>query len=397
MTSTSSQIRNDLNIPLAVVMNEFQAGKVGDLLEAKVDAILIETMGFSSQPIHFYADWARELNIPVLMMSPGKNESQAVVQLPVVSENYWGVMRGLQRIVDLAHQETDDPRIRYGLITEGARHVFARKNFYEKKPFLELMINPDIKAWADALEKTDKMIIVDCGHIDGERGKMSEDADELSLEEGAVAVQYLRQRGFDARLSVLFNDMRLFQERDKTSARRRSQQLYHQAKQEGTHDNALMQYEYLLRGYGFSPEVRKELMLSAFEGKLALQCRQDVAAYASGQDNPFVLKVQQQGKAFSYIVSGEKKKITTESGAPNCALLSAKLNQHYERLGADRILYLRDELQWGCAIRGGAATARELYGVTIPIDFIGYMESGNRVATLPVQNVGDKPDISCSA
>ncbi|HLC90885.1 MAG TPA: hypothetical protein VJI15_03890 [Candidatus Nanoarchaeia archaeon] len=397
MTSTASSIKNKVNVPVVLALGEWNRKTIDTYLDLGVDAILVDREGVNPHYLEPYAQRARERNVPLFVMADGMDFSDsAVIGLRVSSEQYWGICRGLHRIVDQAMRETDDRRERHDQIVAEAQRIFARPDFYDREPFIDLLLNPDLKAWADGLEKTDKPIVVDCGHIDSER-MMSGNADEMSLEEGAVLVQYLHSKGFDAKLSVLYNEMRMFHWFEKQHARKVSQKLYDQGKREGTHMGVLRQYYYLLAGHGITPARHKERMMSPFEGKLALQCRQDIEAYKEGDTSSFVRKLDREGEVFSYgLDEGLRRELTTPSGAPNCAMLSAKLNQVYERKGVGRVLYLRDEMAWGCAIRNGAATARELYGVKIPIDFIGYLEAQERVATLRAQEVGVTSSASCS-
>ncbi|MBI2112805.1 hypothetical protein HYT52_04680 [Candidatus Woesearchaeota archaeon] len=405
MTSTSTSVQSKVHIPLVSAMGTFNASFIDRNIEWGADAVLVKREGSNARSLEPYAERARERNVPMFVMADGEDfRDSSVIGLPVSSEQYWGVCRGLQKIVDQAIREGDNPKQRHDQIVEHARTVFAQPDFYDHTLFIDLMLNPDLRAWADKLPRTDKPIVVDCGHIDS-NVMMSGDADEMSLEEGAVLVQYLHQQGFDAKLGVLYNEMRLLNQMEKQTARRVMEKLYQQAKREGTHHGVLRQYHYLLAGHGITPERHSERMISSFEGKLTLQCRQDLEAYQKGDKSRFVRELDRDEGifsdllgVFSYLVDGteSRRELTKPSGAPNCAMLSAKLNKEYERKGVGRVLYLRDEMEWGCAIRNGAATARELYGVKIPIDFIGYMEARERVATLRAQSVGVTSSASCS-
>ncbi|MFH1276365.1 MAG: hypothetical protein ABIH82_04605 [Candidatus Woesearchaeota archaeon] len=399
MTSTSSDVENKVMVPVVNAIDAFNTGFIDTYVDHGVEAILVNREGTKLRSLEPHAQRAKEKNVAVFVMGDGWQEHDgSAVVLPVSSEQYWGICRGLQKIVDQAIKETETTKQRYERIVEQARSTFTQPDFYDQTPFLDLMLNPNLRIWADKLEKTDKQVIVDCGHIDSDR-MMSGNADEMSLEEGAVLVQHLRRKGFEAKLSVLYNEMRFFNTHQKQTARRIAQKLYQQAKREGTHYGVLRQYHYLLAGHGITPARHKDLMDSTFEGKLTLQCRQDLKALENGDKTKFVRDLDKNEGIYSYEVkAGEVigvRHLTTASGAPNCAMLSAKLNQHHERNGAGRVLYLRDEMEWGCAVRNGAATARDIYGVIIPIDFVGYLETSERIATLGHKEVGKKGSISC--
>ncbi len=401
MTSTSSIVKSKVRIPHLVIIENNHQRQIDLMLDSDVDAIVVNTMNIHPGFLEEYTQVAQEKNTPLFVLTggitpsfgkPSPRETLGENALNVRPNQYWGVHRGLARIID---EETNtDPKARHKAIMERAHEVFGEPDFYDKPAFIDLLLNPDLRDWADDLEATDKPVIVDCGHIDS-KTMYSGNADELSLEEGAVLVQYLRQKGFDARLSVLYNELQFFNTMEKPRARKAIKALYKEAKNTGTHFGVRNQYHFLLTGHGITEDRWKDVMLSPFEGKLIMQCRQDLDKYARGEDvfsrDIGVVTVEADGQtAFAgtgYVV-GEgdttaHRLITKPSLAPNCAMLSAKLNQHYENMGAARVMYLRDEMQWGCAIRNGARTARELYGVKMAIDFIPYMEVKDRVATLP--------------
>lgn len=351
------------------------------------EAILIQTEGFLPRDTldEVLLREAQQKAIPVfLLQEPCESDEyqarierlsqEGLVELPVTKDKYWGVCRGLQRIIANAQAETETPEAKYEQIKAEAQRIFADNKYHDKPAFLELMISPELKELTDALPKDCGPIVVDCGHIDAPNFYPTS-ADQLTLEEGAILVKYLKLHGHqDVKLNILVNEMYLAEQLGTSKARKAISNLRKETKRSGKHYIINRAYMRLLDGYG----ITNDEIATQFEGILAYQCRQDLEAFERGQSKFQIPIVQEEDGVFTVETANNgtkfKRRLYSPSNAPLCAGISAKLNQVHEANGAGTIIYLRD-IKHECGIRSGAMAGRNVYGFGNSIHVVFYAET----------------------
>lgn len=300
--------------------------------------------------------------------------AEGIVELPAKADKYWGVFRGLQTIIANAKAKTQTPEARYNRIKAEAQRVFSGNDYHDKPPFVELMIRPELKELADALPKDCGSIVVDCGHIDAPNF-FPTSADQLTLEEGAILVKYLKLQGHkDVKLNILVNEMYLAEQLGASEARKAIRGLRKDAKRTGRHFLIDRAYMRLLDGYG----ITKDEIATQFEGILAYQCRQDLETHQKGQSKFQTPMVEDENGVCSVETFDDgiqfKRKLYSPANAPMCSGISAKLNQALTANGAGTIIYLRD-IKHECGIRSGAMAGRNVYGLDTPMQVVFYAET----------------------
>lgn len=318
--------------------------------------------------------WEREIIDPKLK----KAEHEAgLIPLPVSSQQYWGIVQGLQAI---CRDQKD-----YQQKIKTAKTVFSQREFYNQLPFLELIINPTLKKLADNISVDSKDIVIDCGHVDSPR-YMPTDEDQQALEDGLVLLQYLTAKGHNnVKIGILVNEMYGFQVAEKTEVRKAIRYLHSQIKRNGSHHIVNQAYQKILEGYGFTAETLADKLVCSFEGSLNLRARQDIEAYERGRTHPFQIELDAHGSnGYSFKTELDNGKpfervIAADSGAPVCALMSAELNKRYDKADVGRLIYLRDT-KWRSGIVCGARSAKVLYGTDVPIDAFFYGNHGVHTA-----------------
>ena len=303
-----------------------------------------------------------------------------VISLPIFHEQHLGVLRGLERIIDREKQKGLSAQDTYSSIVASTQQVFSQPDFYDQSPFIDLMISPALRKFADSLSQTNFPLVIDCGHIDDAHQFYASDTDEITLEDGVVLLKYLQNQGRqDVRLSILFNDIHIFNAHGHYG-RKFVRALERQAKQNGIHNVFKGDYSNFLLGYGLLEDQWQSRIGSIFESHLTFRSRQELAAYIAELDHPFQVDFIEDG-VIVYTIPGtqEKRNVTNLRGAPNCTMISAQLDRKHELDGAKTVLYLRDEDAWGCAVRQGTRAAREMFGVSIPVFASFYTQIGNRV------------------
>lgn len=347
-------------------------GLVDSAFATQADAILFGTD--SVLPPVKTVNSATSLNIPWFMTAADFWESStyerlnaperaSLISLPISKEHFWGIVHGLQVIFG------EESRIEDKIAK--AREVFSQRNFYDRLPFLELLINPVLKRFADGIPKDGELIVIDCGHIDSPR-YMPTDADQQSLEEGLVLANYLRAIGHpEVKIGLLVNEMYVFQRTTKANARRAIRRRHAEVKREGLHFLLTQAYQHIFKGYGFTTESLAERIICSLEGSLNLRARQDLDTYEKQGDHPFSIELNpygDQGYSFRTTLDDGRpfeRVIASENGAPVCSLMSAGLNRAYDEKGVKRLVYLRDG-KWLSAVRCGARSARALYASLDP-------------------------------
>ena len=307
-----------------------------------------------------------------------KAEDEAgLVPLPVSVRQSYGVFRGLQVI--MRNDGTVEEKVAL------AKDIFDGTDFHDKPEFLDLVINPRLKDFADHLPHDEGPIVVDCGHIDSPRYSPT-DQDQRSLDEGLILAKYLQHIGHeDVRIGILVNEMHLFRTREKREARRFIRKLRGQVKRDGYHHLVDRVYRGIFQGFGFGPKKLAEMLVCSFEGSLNLRARQDLDAYETDGDHPFQTELDTHGeRGYSFKTTLDdgrpfERVITSDGGAPMCALMSAELNRRYDEADVGRLVYLRDT-QWRPGIRCGARSARALYGTEVPVDAFFYGAANGKVA-----------------
>jgi len=261
-------------------------------------------------------------------------------------------------------------------------------NPYEDREFLESVLSPELKAFTEGLRDEDFPLVIDCGHVDSPR-MVPEFTDFRTFEDGVLLMKYLNSVGHDdVKVGILFNEMPMLDVAGSTIARRDIRRLRQDVKNKGMHFFAEAVYGNILRNLLVDKEAWRDVLVHTFEGSVALQCRQDMEAYAAGR-NPFKVGhiIFGEDGAASYDLPKSDAPVTTSDscsiglttprGAPNCNFLSARINKRYQDQGSGAVLYLRD-VGWECKVKQGVNTARRLYGVTIPIHIGSYMFRDNK-------------------
>ncbi|MBT4604070.1 sugar ABC transporter substrate-binding protein [archaeon] len=359
-------------------------------VDAGADAILLKSNGLFPYPA--LRDPIRRANaagIPVFLPDAGSFSDFGVQRKIALAENdgltalrvdpgqHFVVQQGIERIFD------QEPTL------EGRRSVskdlFDQPRFFEKPAFLDLMMNPALKNYADSLTLDDGPIVIDCGHIDSPNGKPT-DEDYTSFEEGIVLMRYLQHKGHqDVKIGFLLNEMYTLEQFDKKGARQRISRARKQRKREGISADIHRVYGQTLYGYGVTREQWPKLLTMSFEGSLSLETRQELSKYEKGEDHPFQVELDEHGDAgysFATKIEGrpfERVISSAERGAPVCSLMSAKLNERYNRGDVRTLIYLRD-VKWRSAIKCGARSARVLYGTDLNMFGAFYQTKNGKVS-----------------
>jgi hypothetical protein len=353
------------------------------------DAIFFQTDGYF--PFDDLSDTivsANRAGIPVFLLGansitenrPKRLLAEAndlgLTSLGAYSWQYWAVHQGIERILDTE----DTLEARQSL----SQTVFSDSQFFEKRPFLELMINPALKEYADGLPQDCGPIVIDCGHIDSPNF-MPTDEDQTALEEGLVLFHYLRYLGHqDVKIAPLFNEMYADQKVDKKSARRFEKTLRKQAKKKGLHSGVLQAYREIFKGYGLTEDTWQASVVCSFEGSIVHQARQGIRAYEEGSNHPFKTELDDHGNyGFSYVATDGRERViaSPDKGAPLCSLVSSGVNKRHDAKGAQRVVYLYDQ-KWRPGVRCGAIGGRELYGTNLVIDAFFYGSANGRVGVV---------------
>ena len=373
------------------------------LIDQNPDAILIDTSGlipFETRRTNEYQlgsnnrapleilIGAQEKGIPIFFLKEPLTEEPyqrkvkeleavGVVELQAYQDKFWGIFRGLQRIIadgkktGLGKQENKQ-QIAENIRAKAGR-IFDSSDYHDKPEYINMMINPELKELADSLQRDVGSIVIDCGHIDNP-GFAPTTADRFTVEEGAILLKYLRMIGHeDVKLSVLVNEMYLTEQFGKSEARKKIRQLRVNMKK-GDHQIARQAYWHLLQGYGINE--RKDIA-TVFEGILAYQCRQDLDAYQRGEET-FATSVVQTEEGVFTIEDAEdgtqvRWQVYSPNSAPVCRSISAKLNQVHNTTGAGAIIYLRN-INDECGVRGGVFAGRRMYGLNQPVHVLFYAE-----------------------
>ncbi len=313
-------------------------------------------------------------------------EEEGYVFLPVRNIQAAGVKRGLEALLQ---NEGSFAR---------AKEVFHSPEFVHDPAFLDLVIDPTLKAVADKLHPTTSPVIIDCGHIDHNAFDQSA-ADLKTFEDGVILAQYLQVRGVQTKLAILFNEMHMlgnenisflafYENKDSKVLMGRDiqQLLYRQGKRQGLHHYTLGYIPYL-EGFGISQTEWPNRVISVLEGITNLKARQTIQAYEKGGE-PFKIELEEydyRGRGLAYTVqipNGDggtrpfTRYLTSRGGAPLCAMMTAQVNKGYEQLGAQTVIVLRDQ-RWESAIRCGTVTGRTLYGNKAQVEACFYGTTPN--------------------
>lgn len=344
-------------------------------LDSGFDALVLTTEGFFPDSIYEPIQKAIDKEVPVFVLGRDlweeparrKVEMSGAVGLPLGHSDLWAFLRGLEKIVS-ENKGCDR-------ITNAASRMFDRSDFYNKQEFIEFMLNPELKQIADSITGYKGTIVVDCGHIDSST-HLPTRADSLTLEQGIVLAKYLKIKGYDAKLGILFNDMYPFNNAPKREARRANDLLRKQIKNSGSHFGINQVYQGILKSYGITSEEYRNFLVPTLESNLKFAAKQSLDAH--GKTTQFDADVTQVGNGFSYSrdSSATPVQISSETtGAPLCNMVSAEQVRKYEELGASMAIFLRDE-KWECGIRGGGNAARNIYDVKMPAHAVFYTANG---------------------
>ena len=375
---------NIVSVQLAIGTDAAVVHYINQYAENGADAIVIDTSGHFPKTIFEPIRQAMGKNIPVFALYGDFWEADNIkrvidsgaVALPVKSSASFAFYRGLEKIVK---EQRDLQKI-----VSTATTMFDRPDFYDKREFIDFMLNPELMQVADFVSKGDGTIIVDCGHIDSPT-HLPTKADQLALEQGILLVKYLRLQGHDAKLGILFNDMHPFNYVTKKYTRRANDLLRRQIKNSGSHFGINQAYFQYLEGHGITADKYKDFIVPSLESNLKFAAKQSLDAQAESQQ--FDTSVTQAGKGYSYSRSTSAPTIQISSyntGAPLCNMVSAEQIKKYEVMGARMAIFLRDE-KWGCGVRGGGNAARNLYGTMMPAHAVFY--TTNRNGLVPLKSV----------
>src|SRR3989338_2530890 len=206
-------------------------GALASALSQSADGVLTSTAGAYPDSILPQLAEANERGIPVFVMnhemweeSGREKVAGSAIPLELNMDQALVTQRGLERIIDQQKRTGINGREGYQAIALRAQRTFSSPAFYDSAPFIELMINPDLKALADSLPKDAGPIVIDCGHIDSPTFQPTL-ADAFTLEEGLVFQRYLRNLGHEAKVSILLNETYLLDRKVDVDARIMSQLL----------------------------------------------------------------------------------------------------------------------------------------------------------------------------
>ncbi|MBI2572727.1 hypothetical protein HYV86_02615 [Candidatus Woesearchaeota archaeon] len=395
MNLRSSVVENDISI--AFVPEGFPIKQIGSLVGHGTDALLV-SLPVQGSGLHEVISHFTQRSIPSFIMAASIMEREVLetlefrgaVPLEAWNNQYWGVSRGLERIVDQEQRQSCDPAIQYNRIIKRAQDVFANPQYPSSSQFIDLMLHPRLRTLADGIPRRNGSVIIDCGHIDN-RGMYATNADLFTIEDGVVLLHYLRAKGHqDVKISVLVNEQYLFGQWSKTDARRWIHKLHQQVDRFGVHQFVAQNYREILRGYGIDESTYERDIVCRFEGSLSLEARQQLAAYEEGGEHPFVMEIDLYGqRGYSFQVqmptpdgngsrTFERVLASAQSGAPICALISANLDRRHELAGASTVIYLRDE-QWRSAVLCGSRSAHYIYGTQSEANAVFYQEKNGQV------------------
>ena len=394
-----------------------------DLLTRQGDGLLTSTTGSYPDAILLQVERAKREHVPIFVMNGGMWEeagqqkvARTAIPLSIGLEQETLVKPALEMIISQQRATGINGTEGYNRIAERARRMFSSPQFPETTGYIELMINPDLKALADSLPEEAGPIVIDCGHIDSPDFRPTI-SDALTIEEGLVLQRYLRQLGHEAKVSILFNETYILDQdppdidqqiisrvtkphlplrytvedlealRDKDPATVAKNDIRFQAIQAKRHAityKVQKEYDHILRAWGIiSDESRHENLQCELEGNLMHATRQDLRAAVEGDTTRFNRELNPDGRTYTVQPeAGEAytREIATEKKrAPSCNLLSGKLNKKHQDRGFKTIIYLRDEETGGCGIRAGTKLGRELYGVTVPVHAVFYVEHRGKI------------------
>ncbi|PIN77264.1 hypothetical protein COV16_07015 [Candidatus Woesearchaeota archaeon CG10_big_fil_rev_8_21_14_0_10_34_8] len=309
-------------------------------------------------------------------------EDLGVVLLQTLPNQDNSVYKGLERIFD--KESTFEGR------RTMAKEVFSRPDFYRSLAFLDLVINPTLKQFADGLPMDAGPIVVDCGHIDASNSRPTVE-DITAFEEGLVLIRYLQHLGHeDVKLGILYNEVYLLDESSdlimrmgggkettfhlsgtKKNNRRSIKRAQKDIKREGLPARLNLVYGHVLFSYGVTPNTWADSIVCTLEGSLSFQARQSLEAYENGREHPFQVELDAYGNAgFSFTAQDGKERVvaSADRGAPMCSLISSGLNRVYDD---GTVIYLYNK-KWRPGIRCGAVGARELYGADLTVHAFFY-------------------------
>ncbi len=373
---------------------------------SSLDAILVSTDGIFQTEMIQFAAIAKKSNIPLFVPTAAiweesnlrKITNSDAIALPTYQSQNFAIYRALEKIIT-NHREINDgsnPREKYTKIKEEAKALFDRPDFYTKTSFLELMIQPELKQWADSLPQDSGKIVIDAGHIDS-RDLSPTAEDRQAFEDSIILLKYLKQAGHtNVKVNMLYNEMWMRQFAEKRTVKRHIRILRQQVKEKGPHYFLRRVYQPVMDGYG----VTDNEISGSFEGIIVYKTRQDLEQASTG-NSPFKSEIVTTTDGTYTVLNSNLSpnqtasqspnqapsiKLFTESGAPVCRTLTARDMYDEQQRGAATILYLRD-VKWECAIRQGAITARQLYGTTANIASMFYVTINQKIESLGLQQL----------